>query len=59
MTFAFQSRVCLSVAITEMVIYSDEDYDSSYNDPDACPSDVTHENVTSSHNSTVSAGQKD
>lgn len=35
---AYQLRVCLSVAITEMVLtHSTHDADSPYFDPDACP----------------------
>lgn len=47
---AYQLRVCLNVAITEMVVaHSTDDEDSPYYDPDACPDD----NRKSSQNNTI------
>lgn len=57
---AYQSRMCLHVSITEMVVTKNEkDANSSYyHDPDACPDDSDTEILLeSSKNVTVSINQ--
>lgn len=50
-TNAYQLRVCLNVAITEMVVtHSSDDVDSPYYDPDACPD---HRNVSTQNATTL------
>lgn len=51
-TNAYQLRVCLNVAITEMVIPISNDINSTHYDPDACPDDK--DDTSGSGNSTSS-----
>lgn len=51
-TNAYQLRVCLNVAITEMVIPISNDVNSTHYDPDACPDDNDDSSGSSNSSST-------